>query len=131
MKYLLGALLLCAVLIAGLGIVNTLTMSVVERVREIGILRATGLTRAQAWRMVMVESGILGIAGAIIGVVSGLVIGAIMLLTQGGRIAWIADAPWTTIVVVAVIGVAVAMLAAAYPARVASRVSIVRAVRGE
>ena len=120
-----------AVLIAGLGIVNTLTMSVVERVREIGILRATGLTRAQAWRMVMVESGILGIAGAIIGVVSGLIIGAIMLLTQGGRIAWIADAPWTTIVVVAVVGVAVAMLAAAYPARVASRVSIVRAVRGE
>ena len=128
---LFDAIAIIAVLIAGLGIVNTLTMSVVERVREIGILRATGLTRAQTWRMVMVESGILGVAGAIIGVVAGLAVGAVMLLTQGGRIAWIVDAPWVTIVAIAVAGVVVAMLAAAYPARVASRVNIVRAVRGE
>lgn len=128
---LFDAIAIIAVLIAGLGIVNTLTMSVVERGREIGVLRATGLTRAQAWRMVMVESGILGVAGAIIGVVAGLIVGVVMLLTQGGRLAWIVDAPWLTIAAVAVLGVAVAMLAAAYPARVASRVSIVRAVRGE
>lgn len=120
-----------AVLIAGFGIVNTMTMSVVERVREIGVLRATGLTRAQTWRMVMVESGILGVAGAIIGVVTGLAVGVVMLLTQGGRIAWIVDAPWLTIAEIAVAGVVVAMLAAAYPARVASRINIVRAVRGE
>jgi putative ABC transport system permease protein len=128
---LFDAIAIIAVLIAGFGIVNTLTMSVVERVREIGILRATGLTRAQTWRMVVVESGILGVAGAIIGVVAGLAVGAVMLLTQGGRIAWIVDAPWVTIVAIAVAGVVVAMLAAAYPARVASRVNIVHAVRGE
>jgi putative ABC transport system permease protein len=128
---LFDAIAIIAVIIAGFGIVNTMTMSVVERVREIGVLRATGLTRAQTWRMVMVESGILGVAGAIIGVVTGLAIGAVMLVTQGGRLAWIVDAPWLTIVAIAAAGVVVAMLAAAYPARVASRVNIVRAVRGE
>ena len=48
---------LVAVLVAGLGIVNTLTMNVVERVREIGVLRAAGMTRRQVWRMVVVEAG--------------------------------------------------------------------------
>ena len=46
-----------AVIVAGLGIVNTLTMNVLERVREIGVLRAAGMTRRQVWRMVVVEAG--------------------------------------------------------------------------
>ena len=60
---LFDALALLAVLIAGLGIVNTLTMNVYERVREIGILRAAGMTRRQVWRMVVVEAGTMGVAG--------------------------------------------------------------------
>ena len=61
---LFDALAAVAVLIAALGIVNTLTMNVIERVREIGILRAAGMTRRQVWRSVVVEAGILGLAGA-------------------------------------------------------------------
>ncbi len=56
---LFDALAVVAVLVAGLGIVNTLTMNVVERVREIGVLRATGMTRSQVWRMVVIEAGVL------------------------------------------------------------------------
>ncbi len=54
---LFDTLALLAVLIAALGIINTLTMNVYERVREIGILRAAGMTRRQVWRMVVVEAG--------------------------------------------------------------------------
>ncbi len=73
---LFDALAAVAVLIAALGIVNTLTMNVIERVREIGILRAAGMTRRQVWRSVVVEAGILGLAGAVLGVVLGLIVGA-------------------------------------------------------
>ncbi|MEO8438388.1 MAG: ABC transporter permease, partial [Chloroflexota bacterium] len=68
---LFDALAAVAVLIAALGIVNTLTMNVIERVREIGILRAAGMTRGQVWRSVVVEAGILGLAGALLGIVLG------------------------------------------------------------
>ena len=60
---LFDALALLAVIVAALGIVNTLTMGVVERVREIGVLRAIGMTRAQASRMVVVEAAVLGLVG--------------------------------------------------------------------
>jgi putative ABC transport system permease protein len=128
---LFDAIAVIAIVVAALGIVNTLAMNVMERVREIGILRATGLLRSQAWRMVLVEAGILGLVGAVLGVVAGLVVATVLLAVQGAPASTIADAPWTTIVVVAVASVAVSMLAAAYPARLASRISIVQAVRGE
>ena len=120
-----------AVIIAGLGIVNTLTMNVFERVREIGVLRATGLTRRQAWRMVLVESGILGIVGSVLGVAAGLLTGLVMLAILGGRPSSIGDLPWPEVLATGVFVVVIAMMASAYPARVASRVSMIRAVRTE
>ncbi len=126
---LFDALAIVAVLIATLGVVNTLTMNVVERVREIGLLRAVGMTRRQVWRSVAVEAGILGLAGAILGIVVGLAVGAAMALLAGGRLDVAADVPWPTVGLTLVLGVIVAMLAAAYPAHLASRLSIVRAVR--
>ncbi len=80
------ALAVVAVLIAALGIVNTLTINVIERVREIGILRAAGMTRRQVWRSVVVEAGVLGLAGAILGVVLGLAVGGMMVVLAGGRL---------------------------------------------
>ena len=120
-----------AVLIAALGIVNTLTMNVIERVREIGILRAAGMTRTQVWRSVVVEAGVLGLAGALLGIVLGLVVGALMVALAGGRFDVATGIPWSIVGLALVIGVVVAMLAAAYPARIASRLSIVRAVQYE
>ena len=126
---LFDALAIVAVLIATLGVVNTLTMNVIERVREIGLLRAVGMTRRQVWRSVAVEAGILGLAGAILGIVVGLAVGAAMVLLAGGRLDVGAGVPWPTVGLTLILGVVVAMLAAAYPAYLASRLSIVRAVR--
>jgi putative ABC transport system permease protein len=128
---LFDALAAIAVLIAALGIVNTLTMNVIERVREIGILRAAGMTRTQVWRSVVVEAGVLGLAGAILGIVLGLVVGALMVALAGGRFDVATGIPWSIVGLALVLGVVVAMLAAAYPARIASRLSIVRAVQYE
>ena len=128
---LFDALAAVAVLIAALGIVNTLTMNVVERVREIGILRAAGMTRDQVWRSVVVEAGVLGLAGALLGIALGLLVGAMMVALAGGSVDVAAGIPWPIIGLALLIGVVVAMLAAAYPARLASRLSIVRAVQYE
>lgn len=129
---LFDALAVVAVLVAGLGIVNTLTMNVVERVREIGVLRATGMTRSQVWRMVVVEAGVLGVIGAILGCLAGLGAGAALIALTGGGIGSLGlDIPWATMALAAAFGIAVAMLAAYYPARLASGVSIVRAVQFE
>ena len=126
---LFDALAAVAVLIAALGIVNTLTMNVIERVREIGILRAAGMTRGQVWRSVVVEAGVLGLAGALLGIALGLLVGAVMVVLSGGQFDIASGIPWSIIGVALVLGVTVAMLAAAYPARIASRLSIVRAVQ--
>ncbi len=128
---LFDALALVAVIVASLGIVNTLTMNVLERVREIGILRAAGMTRRQVWRSVVVEAGITGLVGAITGVVVGIVVGALMVALGGGTLQLAVAVPWPTVILALILGVALAMLAAAYPARLASRLSIVRAVASE
>jgi putative ABC transport system permease protein len=128
---LFDALAAVAVLIAALGIVNTLTMNVIERVREIGVLRAAGMTRRQVWRSVVVEAGILGLAGAILGVALGLVVGALMVVLAGGRVDVATGIPWQVVGLTIALGVVVAMLAAAYPARMATRLPIVRAVQFE
>ncbi len=103
-------------------------MNVFERVREIGVLRAAGMTRRQVWRSVVIEAGITGLVGAICGVVAGLVVGALMVVLAGGRLELATAVPWAAVVAALVLGVVLAMLAAAYPARLASGVSIVRAV---
>jgi putative ABC transport system permease protein len=129
---LFDALAAIAVIVAGLGILNTLTMNVLERIREIGVLRALGMTRRQVWRMVVVEAGILGIVGVVLGLLTGLVVGAVMIALAGGFGGLVTlQIPWAVLALAAIYGIAVAMLAAAYPARVAAGMSIVEAVQFE
>ena len=125
-------LALAAVIVAALGIVNTLSMDVWERVRELGVLRAAGMSRRQVWRTVIVEAGLLGAIAVVVGVGAGLLTGAVLVVTAGGRLEGVPlDIPWSAIAVAAVLGIVLAMLAAAWPARLASRLEIVRAVRAE
>jgi putative ABC transport system permease protein len=127
---LFDALALVAVLVAGLGIVNTLTMGVVERVRELGVLRAIGMSRSQAFRMVVVEAVILGVVGVVLGSLVGLAVGAVML-ALGGGLAPVAGIPWQPIEVAVVLGLGLPILASIYPSRLAARVGIVRALAFE
>jgi putative ABC transport system permease protein len=121
------ALAFVAVIVAALGIVNTLTMGVLERVREIGVLRAIGMSRRQAMRMVVVEAAILGIVGVVLGAAAGIGVGAV-LLQLGGGLGHPGGVPWLPIGVAAVLGLVLPALAALYPARAAARVSIVEAL---
>jgi len=128
---LLDALALTAVLVAGLGMANTFSMSVLERVREIGVLRATGMTSRQVWGMVVLEAGILGIAGAVVGALIGLVVGALLVFWSSGGFGLVFDPPLASIVLAVFFGVLISVTASIYPAGLASRLSIVRAVKYE
>jgi putative ABC transport system permease protein len=128
---LFDALAIIAVIVAALGIVNTLSMNVLERVRELGVLRAAGMTRRQVRRTVIVEAGILGISGSVLGIVTGLAAGALMIVLAGGTLRIGIDLPWASIGLAVLLGVGLSMLAAWYPARLASRLAIVRAVQHE
>ncbi len=127
---LLDLLALAAVVVAGLGIVNTLSMGTWERIRELGVLRAAGMSRRQVWRSVLVEAGILGTIGGIAGSVAGLAVGA-LLVAFAGSLGSGLQIPWGSIALALVLGVTLAMLAAAQPARIAGRRSIVSAVRSD
>ncbi|HEX7490623.1 MAG TPA: FtsX-like permease family protein [Candidatus Limnocylindrales bacterium] len=128
---LLDALALIAVLVAGLGMVNTFSMSVLERVREIGVLRATGMTSGQVWGMVVIEAGILGIVGSSIGAVVGMVVGILLVGWSSGGFGFAFDPPWLSIALAFAFGILISVTASIYPAGLASRYSIVRALQHE
>jgi putative ABC transport system permease protein len=121
------ALAIVAVIVAALGIVNTLTMGVVERIRELGVLRAIGMSRRQAMRMIVVEATILGIVGVVLGSLAGIAAGA-MLLQLGGGLGAPGGIPWQPIGIAAVLGLVLPACAAVYPARMAARISIVESL---
>jgi putative ABC transport system permease protein len=90
------------------------------------------MTRRQVWRMVVVEAGILGVVGAFLGCLAGVVLGFVLGGVAGlGSTAGGLMIPWSTIGLAAAFGIGIAMLAAFQPARIASRISIVRAVQFE
>ncbi|MFD7705532.1 ABC transporter permease [Streptomyces sp. NPDC059785] len=129
--YLVYALLGLAIIIAVLGVVNTLALSVVERTREIGLLRAIGLARRQLRRMIRLESVVIAVFGAVLGLALGLVWGLCVqqvLALQGLRALAI---PWTTIVAVVIGSALVGIVAALLPALRASRMNVLAAIAHE
>ncbi|GGU50615.1 ABC transporter permease [Streptomyces violascens] len=126
--YLVYALLALAILIAVLGVINTLSLSVVERTREIGLLRAIGTSRRQIGRMIRLESVLIAVHGALLGLGLGLAWGIAgqKVLTLYGITAL--SIPWTTILAV-LAGSAVAGLASAIlPAMKAARTKVLTAI---
>ncbi|MFF3615800.1 ABC transporter permease [Streptomyces sp. NPDC002580] len=129
--YLVYALLGLAIVIAVLGVVNTLALSVVERTREIGLLRAIGLGRRQLRRMIRLESVVIAVFGAVLGLALGLVWGVCVqqvLALQGMKALAI---PWTTIVAVVIGSAVVGIVAALLPALRASRMNVLAAIAHE
>ncbi|MET9485622.1 FtsX-like permease family protein [Nocardia sp. NPDC006630] len=121
MLAILYGLLALAVVIAILGIVNTLALSVVERRREIGMLRAVGMQRPQVRRTIYLESMLIAIFGAVIGVVLGLGLGAGFLRTLRDLGLQQIAVPWGQIVIMMVSSAVVGVLAALWPAIRAAR----------
>ncbi|MER5303203.1 ABC transporter permease [Streptomyces lasiicapitis] len=131
MLYLVYALLGLAIVIAVLGVVNTLALSVVERTREIGLLRAIGLARRQLRRMIRLESVVIAVFGAVLGLALGLVWGVSMqqVLELQGLKAF--AVPWSTLVAVVIGSVVVGIVAALLPALRASRMNVLEAIAHE
>ncbi len=127
------AILLVAAIIGLLGLANTLAMSVAQRSRETGVLRAVGATRGQVGRMVLVESTTLGLVAFVLSIPLGLLISVTAVKEMGKAIQfpleYVFPARW--IVIIAAFGIVAAALAALLPARRAARIQVVEALRFE
>src|SRR5699024_8696173 len=117
MLMLIYALLGLAVIIAVLGIVTTLALSVIERTREIGLLRAVGLGRRQLRRMVRLESITIALVGAVLGVVIGIGFGVVLQRSQSSEGIAVLAIPWGRLALFVVLAAVVGVLAAWFPAR--------------
>ncbi|MET8777422.1 FtsX-like permease family protein [Nocardia sp. NPDC050713] len=117
----LYGLLALAVVIAILGIINTLALSVVERRREIGMLRAVGTMRSQIRRTIYLESMLIAVFGALVGVVLGIGLGIGFLRTLRDFGIDQIDIPWTQLVLVLISSAVVGVLAALWPGIRAAR----------
>ena len=125
------ALLVLAVLIAFLGIVNTLALSVFERTREIGLLRAVGTTRRQIRRMILVESVLIAVLGSVLGVVLGVLYGVGLqrvLADDGISELGINVGQLVLFVLVSAVG---GVVAALWPAWRASKLNVLQAIATE
>ncbi|MFG3196739.1 ABC transporter permease [Streptomyces sp. NPDC048208] len=129
--FLVYALLGLAIVIAVLGVVNTLALSVVERTREIGLLRAIGLSRRQLRRMIRLESVVIAVFGAVLGLALGLVWGVCGQQVLALRGLKELQVPWGTIVAVVIGSAVVGVVAALLPALRASRMNVLAAIAHE
>ena len=125
------ALLALAVLIALIGIVNTLMLSVLERTREIGLLRAVGMRRPQVRAMIRSEAVILATFGAVIGIVIGTLMGLALVsaLRQSGITE--TTVPVVRLVEFLILAALLGLVAASWPARRAARLDVLAAIAAE
>jgi len=128
--YLIYGLLALAVVIAVIGIVNTLGLSVIERTREIGLLRAVGLSRGRLRGMVTLESVTIAVMGAVLGMAVGLVIGVLLRESLRDDLTALA-LPLPSLGVFLGISVVFGVLAAVVPAVRASRMRLLDAIAAE
>ncbi|NQV05844.1 FtsX-like permease family protein [bacterium] len=123
------ALLAMAILIALLGITNTMALSIIERRREIGLLRAVGMTRRQVKRMIRWEAVLIGIFGAVLGLVVGVVLGAAVVVAIGEGIKL--TLPWGQLLFYLVAAALGGVLASLLPARRGAKTDILEAISFE
>jgi putative ABC transport system permease protein len=124
------ALLSLAVIVSLFGIANTLALSIYERTRELGMLRAVGMSRRQVRRLIRYESVITALIGAVLGMVIGMIFAALMsvpLKDQG----FVLSYPVGQLIVILVIAGLAGVLAAIAPARRAARLNVLEALAYE
>jgi putative ABC transport system permease protein len=127
----LYVLLGLSILIAVLGIVNTLALSILERTRELGLLRAVGMPRSQLTQMVAVESVVIATFGALLGVLLGSALGSAVVRAVPDEFIAVLSLPWGSIAVVLALAVLVGVVAAILPAVRAARTDLLRAIAYE
>ncbi|OON80088.1 ABC transporter permease [Streptomyces tsukubensis] len=125
-------LLAMAVVIAVLGVINTLAMSVFERTREIGMLRAIGLDREGVRQMVRLESVVISILGAVLGIATGIFLAWACGSLSGSSLAtYKLVLPWSQLGLFLLLALIIGVLAAIWPARRASRLNMLQAINAQ
>jgi putative ABC transport system permease protein len=124
-------MLALAIIIAVLGIINTLVLSVVERTREFALLRALGMVRRQVRRMVRGESVIIALFGAALGVLVGLGFGVALTSAVVASSGGVVSIPVASLVLFVVLALALGIVAAVWPARRAARTHVITALSVE
>jgi len=125
------ALLALAVIIALIGIVNTLMLSVFERTHEIGLLRAVGMKRRQIRAMIRSESVILAVFGAVIGIIVGTGLGIALVSALHSQGFTNTVVPFQNLVLFLILAALLGLLAASWPARRAARLDVLAAIASE
>jgi len=128
--FLIGAvngLLGMSVVIALVGIVNTMTLSIFERRRELGMVRALGMTRQQVGRMILLEAFVIGLLGTLVGVAAGVLLGWVVVSSIDQTIELSLN--WARVGLILLVGLAVGGLAAILPTRRATRLDMLDAMR--
>jgi putative ABC transport system permease protein len=127
---LLYALLGLSVIVSVFGIINTLVLTVYERTRELGMLRAVGMTRRQVRRMIRHESIVTSLIGATLGIGIGFVLAA-LVTTELSSQGFVFAVPYVNVVTFVLAAIIVGILAAVLPARRASRLNVLEALQYE
>lgn len=124
-------LLALAIVIAVLGIINTLALSVLERTRELGLLRAIGLRRGQTMRMITVEAVVISVFGALLGLAVGATLGAAVVKALNNEGITDLVLPWPRMGVLLALAAGIGVIAAVLPAARAARTNILGAIAHE
>ncbi len=126
-KYALGGIGAIALIVGGIGIVNVMMLTVTERVKEIGVMKAVGATKENIQMIFMLESGLLGLVSGLIGITIGA--GISILISTLGSIP--IAVTWTSLAIGLLFGVVTTTVAGVYPANKAARLDPVEALRAE
>jgi len=118
------------VIVSIFGIINTLVLTVYERTRELGMLRAVGMTRRQVRRMIRHESIVTSLIGAALGIAIGFVLAA-LVTTELSSQGFVFAVPYTALLIFVAAAILVGILAAVLPARRASRLNVLEALQYE
>ncbi|WP_169806829.1 ABC transporter permease [Actinomadura macra] len=123
-------LLVLSVLVAALGIVNTLALAVTERTREIGLLRAVGMQRRQIRRMIRCEAVVVSLFGAVLGVGTGTVLGVVLqrAIADGDAGMEVLAVPYGLLALCVAAAAAIGVVAAVWPAARAARLDVLQAI---
>ena len=122
-------LLALSIIIALIGVINTLALSVLERTHEIGLLRAVGMYRRQVRRMIRAEAVVVSLIGAVLGLALGIGLGATIVHAASSSGIDELAIPWRTIIVVLVAAAIFGVFAAVFPARRAAKLDVLTAVK--
>ena len=121
-------LLALSILIASCSVVNTMALSVIERTREIGLLRSIGMVRRQVRAMIRGEAVVVSLLGAVMGLVIGVILGAAIVHAASSSGLSVLSIPVPTIIVVLIVAALIGVVAAVWPARRAARLDVLQAI---